>query len=98
MYDEVIDDSKPLEIFDPHSVWKRKVLENFIARELMVQVFKNGELCYEYPSMEELRAYCQKEVDSLWEEVKRFDDPHKYYVDMSQKLWNIRHNLLMEAK
>ena len=98
VYDEVIDDSKPLEIFDPHSVWKRKVLENFTARELMVQVFKNGEPCYEYPSMEELRAYCQKEVDSLWEEVKRFDDPHKYYVDMSQKLWNIRHNLLMEAK
>ena len=98
VYDEAIDDSKPLEIFDPHSVWKRKVLENFTARELMVQVFKNGEPCYEYPSMEELRAYCQKEVDSLWEEVKRFDDPHKYYVDMSQKLWNIRHNLLMEAK
>ena len=98
VYDEVIDDSKPLEIFDANSVWKRKTLENFTARELMVQVMKEGEVIYEYPSIEELRAYCKSEVDSLWDEVKRFDDPHKYYVDMSQKLWDIRNNLLMEAK
>ena len=57
-------------------------------------IFRNGELVYELPSLEDIRAYCLREVDNLWPEVRRFDNPHNYYVDLSQKLWDIRYELL----
>ena len=91
---ETVDDTKPLEIFDPDNTWKRKTMENFTARELQVPIFLNGELVYDLPTLEEIRAYCKKEVDTLWDEVKRFDNPHQYYVDFSQELWNLRDELL----
>ena len=94
VHDEIVDDSKDLEIFDPEATWKRKVLYDFHARELMVPVFKNGELVYDLPDLEEIRAHCAREVDNLWPEVRRFDNPHNYYVDLSQKLWDIRYELL----
>ena len=94
VYDEVIDDEKPLEIFDPLHVWKRKLMENFTVEELQVQVFKDGEQVYELPTLEEIRAHHKREIDSMWEEVKRFTNPHNYYVDLSQKLWDIKHNML----
>ena len=59
-----------------------------------MQIYKNGKLIYKRPSMEELRAYCASQVDTLWDEVKRFDNPHRYYVDLSQKLYDIKQSLL----
>lgn len=98
VYDEQIDDTKPLEIFDPDFTWKRKTLENFEARELQVPIFKNGERVYELPTIEQIRAHCEKEVGRIWDEVKRFENPHDYYVDLSQKLWDIKHELLKENR
>ena len=94
VYDETVDDSGNLEIFDPEATWKRKEVYHFEARELLVQIYKNGKLVYKRPSMEELRAYCASQVDTLWDEVKRFDNPHRYYVDLSQKLYDIKQSLL----
>ena len=94
VYDEVVDDSKPLTIFDPEAVWKTKTITNFTARELQVPIFKNGELVYKMPSLDEIRTYCLEQVDTLWDEVKRFDNPHNYYVDLSQKLYDIKLDLL----
>ncbi len=96
VYDETVDDSKNLEIFDPDATWKRKMVYNFTAKELQVPIFKHGELVYRCPSLEEIRAYCLEQVDSLWDEVKRFDNPQTFYVDLSQKLWDIKYNLLKD--
>lgn len=81
-------------IFDPEATWKRKEVYHFEARELLVPIFKNGELVYKQPLLEEIRAYCAAQVDTLWDEVKRFDNPHRYYVDLSQKLYDIKQELL----
>ncbi len=94
VHDETVDDSRNLEIFDPEATWKRKEVYNFEARELLVQIYRNGKLVYKRPTMEEMRAYCAEQVDTLWEEVKRFDNPHKYTVDLSQKLYDIKQDLL----
>ena len=96
VYDETVDDSGEFEIFDPDATWKRKNVYNFTAKELQVPIFKNGELVYQCPTLEEIRTYCLQQVDSLWDEVKRFDNPHTYYVDLSQKLWDIKYGLLKD--
>ena len=98
VYDETIDETRPLEIFDPDFVWKRKMLSSYTVRELMVPVFKDGKLVYDMPSIDEIRDYCARQIDLLWDEVKRFENPHNYYVDLSQKLWNIKQELLEKAK
>ena len=92
--DEEIDFSKPLELFDPSATWKRKVYTNIEAKELMVPIFLNGKRVYDVPELQVSRAYCQRQVDALWDEVKRFENPHNYYVDLSQKLWDIKQSLL----
>ena len=97
IHDETVDDTRPLEIFDPDAVWKRKTLTNFQARELQVPVFLGGKLVYQRPSLKEIQAYCAQQVDTLWDEVKRFDNPHTYYVDLSQKLWDVKQALLLES-
>ncbi|MBE6928029.1 MAG: nicotinate phosphoribosyltransferase [Ruminococcaceae bacterium] len=94
VHDEVVDDSKDLLIFDPEATWKQKTVYDFTAKELQVPIFLNGELVYKLPSLNEIRDYCRKQVDTLWDEVKRFDNPHTYYVDLSQKLWDIKYSLL----
>ena len=94
VYDEVVDDSGEMEIFDPEATWKRKTVYNFTAKELQVPIFVKGELVYQCPPLNEVRAYCMEQVDNLWDEVKRFDNPHTYYVDLSQKLWDIKYDLL----
>ena len=94
VYDETVDDSRPLVIFDPDATWKKKEVYDFTARELQVPVFRGGELVYDLPSLEEIRAYCAQQLDTLWDEVKRFDNPHNYYVDLSQKLWDVKYSLL----
>ena len=98
VHDEVIDDSQPLEIFDPVQTWKKKTLENFTARELHVPIFKNGECVYTSPAIADIQAYCKSEIMTLWDEVKRFENPHRYYVDLSKKLWDIKQNLLMNRE
>ena len=94
VYDETVDDSQNIEIFDPEATWKRKVVYDYTAKELQVPIFKNGELVYELPTLEQIRDYCIAQVDTLWDEVKRFDNPQTYYVDLSQKLWDIKYGLL----
>jgi len=94
VYDETVDDSQDFVIFDPDATWKTKRVYNFTAKELQVPIFKNGELVYECPDLHQVRAYCMEQVDNLWDEVKRFDNPHTYYVDLSQKLWDIKYGLL----
>ena len=98
LHDEAVDDTKELEIFDPEATWKRKTVYNFTARELQVPVFRGGELVYKLPALDEILDYCKAQVDTLWDEVKRFDNPHTYYVDLSQKLWDIRNSLLQERR
>ena len=98
VYDEVVDDSKDMEIFDPEATWKTKTVYDFTAKELQVPIFKNGELVYKCPTIDEVRTYCMEQVDTLWDEVKRFDNPHTYYVDLSQKLWDIKHDLLKKKR
>lgn len=93
-YDEKIDDTEPYEIFDPQNTWKRKRVTDFNAVELQVPIFKNGKQVYSPPSLKEIRVYAEKELGLIWDEVKRFENPHTYYVDLSQKLWDIRYNLL----
>ena len=95
---ENVDDTQDITIFDPDNTWKRKTLTDFYARELQVPVFLSGELVYQLPTLEEIRAYCHEQLDTLWEEVKRFENPHGYYVDLSQTLWDIRNDLLINAR
>ena len=95
VYDEVIDTAKPLEIFDPVETWKKKEFTSYTLRELLVPIFKNGECVYTSPKIAEIQSYCKKEIETLWDEVKRFENPHKYYVDLSEKLWSIKHDLLV---
>ncbi len=97
VYDEKIEEAEPIEIFDPRAVWKRKVLSDYTVRELQVPIFLKGKLVYQRPSLQEIQAYCAAQLDTLWDEVKRFDNPHTYYVDLSQKLWEIKQKLLREA-
>lgn len=93
-YDEIIDTGKPYRIFDPNNTWKQKILTDFDAVELQVQIFQNGKCVYFPPPLKEVRKYCTEQLDTLWDEVKRFENPHSYYVDFSQKLWDIRYRLL----
>ena len=95
---EKIDDSKPYMLFDPDFTWKRKEVENFVARKLLVPIFKAGECVFSEPSVDEIRDYCSEQIDNLWEEVKRFENPHTYYVDLSEELWRIRKDLIEEHK
>ncbi|MBP0984255.1 MAG: nicotinate phosphoribosyltransferase [Oscillospiraceae bacterium] len=94
VYDEQIDNSQPLTIFDPDFTWKKKTITDFTAKELQVPVFRNGKLVYNSPKLEDIRSYCAQQLNTLWEEILRFENPHNYYVDLSQKLWNVKHQLL----
>ena len=86
--------TKEYEIFDPEYTWKRKSVHDFIARPLQVEVFKNGELKYRCPTASAIREYREQQVESLWEEVQRFEKPHKYYVDYSEKLYQLQKALI----
>lgn len=96
LHDEVIDESKPYELFDPEYTWKRKTVTDFIAHPLLVQLFDHGKCVYDSPSLPEIRTYCAQQLDTLWDEVKRFENPHHYYVDLSQPLWDLKAALLAE--
>ena len=92
--DETIDDTRPYEIFDPNFVWKRKTLKNFRAVDIRVQIFKNGRRVCEEKPLDELQKFCGEQVGTLWDEVKRFENPHRYYVDLSQRLWDVKNRLI----
>ena len=96
--DETIDFEQPHDIFDPNATWKVKTLDNYVVRDLLEPIFKNGELVYQLPKLKEIQAYCKAQQDTLWDEVKRFENPHKYYVDLSWKLWTLKRDLLAAAK
>ncbi len=91
---ESIGEEKTYSLFDPDFTWKRKTVDNFVAREMLVAVFKDGKLVYNNPELEEIKAYCNEQVASLWEEVVRFENPHRYYVDFSGKLWGIKQAMI----
>ncbi len=96
LHDEVIDETQPYEIFDPQHIWKRKTLTNFRAVPLQKQIFKAGQCVYECPSVEEIRQYCAQQMETMWDEVLRFENPHAYYVDLSQPLWDEKQMLLLK--
>ena len=92
--DEDLSNEKTYSLFDPDFTWKRKTVDNFVAREMLVKIFDNGVCVYSNPSLEEIREYCTEQVSTLWEEVTRFENPHKYYVDFSGKLWGVKQALI----
>ena len=91
---ETIPEQDEYTIFDPNAVWKKTRVTNYTVRNLQVPVFIEGKCVYESPSIEEIRNYCREQIDTLWDETLRFDNPQTYYVDLSQKLWDMKHRLL----
>ena len=94
--EEVIDESKPYTIFDPRAIWKKKVVESFTATELLKPIFIKGRCVYESKDIESTRKYCKEQLDTLWDEVTRFENPQDYFVDLSKKLWELKQKLLKE--
>lgn len=92
--DETVDQTAPLEIFDPEHTWKRTVLENFTAREMLVPVFIEGRLVYDLPPIDEIRDHCAREIATMWKEVLRFENPHGYYIDLSERLWKLKNDMI----
>jgi len=91
---EKIDESQPYELFDPDYTWKRKTVTNFTVRELLEPLFSKGKCVFKKKDVKEIREYCKSQVETLWDEVTRFENPHNYYVDLSQPLWDLKHELL----
>ena len=92
--DEVLDENEPLLLFDPVNTWKHKTVENYRLECLHIPVFLGGECVYETPNVHEIRDYCREQLSLLWDEVKRFDNPHRYYVDLSDNLWTLKQEML----
>ena len=91
---EKIDSSEPYEIFSPNHTWKRKVVTNFVAKKLQEKIFEKGKQVYECPSVQKISEYRKEQVDSMWDEVTRFETPHTYYVALSEELYQLRLDLL----
>jgi len=94
LHDEVIDESKPYTLFDPENTWKRKTVGNYYTKQLLTPIIIRGERVYTPPPIDMIRDYCRVQVERLWEEVLRFENPQKYYVDLSQKLWDLKYGIL----
>ena len=96
--DETFDENEDLLLFDPAATWKKTLLEagTYTMREILTPVFINGECVYESPSVTEIAAYCKQEKETLWDETKRLSNPHRVYVDLSQKLYDEKQRLLNE--
>ena len=92
--DETVDETQPYELFDPDYTWKRKTVTNFVAKELLEPIFAGGKCVYKKKTIQEIKNYCKEQVDTLWDEVTRFENPHNYYVDLSQSLWDMKQELL----
>lgn len=96
IYDEIIDETKELEIFHPEFTWKRRIIKDYYVKKMLLPIFIDGQLVYNEPNIEEIKNYCKMSVDSLWDECKRFENPHTYHVDLSQKLWDLKNKLIKE--
>ncbi|AZO95809.1 nicotinate phosphoribosyltransferase [Halocella sp. SP3-1] len=96
MHDEIIDESKPYELFDPEHTWKRKTVRNFKAKRLLKKIFDKGSCVYKCPELSEVKHYCQQQIETLWDAVVRFENPHKYFVDLSEPLWEMKQELLQQ--
>lgn len=97
LHDEEINKDE-IEIFHPVHTWKRKTLTNFHAKKLLVPIFEHGKRVYNLPSLEDIKKKKEREVSMLWEEVQRFEFPHIYIVDLSQKLWEMKNEMINKAK
>ncbi|MDO4270702.1 MAG: nicotinate phosphoribosyltransferase [Eubacteriales bacterium] len=93
-YDETIDETQPYTLFHPIHTWKQRVVTDYTARPLRVPLFERGKCVYQSPPISQIRAYCLAEVDTLWEQIKRFENPQTYFVDLSKKLWTCKNELL----
>ena len=91
---ETIPEGEEYEIFDPEAVWKRKKIKNFYVRNLREQIFEGGKCVYKCPSIDEIRDYCTQQLDAMWDEMKRFENPQTYYVDLSYNLWKLKHDMI----
>ena len=93
---EVFDESKDMKLFDPNAPWKKTTLPggSYTLRELLVPVFQKGECVYESPSVMDIQRYCTREKDTIWDETKRFVNPQEIYVDLSDKLYEMKTALL----
>ncbi len=98
VHDEVIDPSKPYTLFDPIHTWKKKTLTDYTVKPLQVQLFRAGQKIYQSPGIESIRHYCQEQLDTLWDQIKRFEYPQTYYVDLSKKLWQVKNDLLASCQ
>ena len=96
LHDEEICENEPYVLFDPEYTWKKKTITDFKAEKLLVKIMDEGKLVYDLPKLEDIKEYSKNELDKIWDEVKRFENPHKYYVDLSDKLWTIKQKLLEE--
>ncbi|MDF2879626.1 MAG: putative nicotinate phosphoribosyltransferase [Clostridiaceae bacterium] len=96
LHNENISNDSEYELFDEKDSWKRKVVNNFYAMEIQEKIFENGELIYNSPSVMEIQEFCKEQIDTLWDELLRLENPHKYYVDLSLKLWNVKNQLIKE--
>lgn len=88
--DEIINDNVPLTLFDPQAKWKKTTFDNYVVEPLLECIFEKGKLVYNSPNLEDIRSFCKEQLDRMWPEVKRFEYPHNYYVDLSEKLWNLK--------
>ncbi len=96
LHDEIIEENKPYILFDPEYTWKKKTITNFTAKPLLTKIMDKGQLIYNLPELHEIKANCESELSKIWDEVKRFENPHKYYVDLSEKLWNVKQKMIEE--
>lgn len=96
--EEDFSSGEPLEIFDPENTWKRMTLCDYRMRQLLVPVFENGELVYDSPALSEIAAYAKQEMETFWDEYKRLNRPHRYKVDLSQKLYDLKLQLLANRR
>ncbi|MDF3004257.1 MAG: putative nicotinate phosphoribosyltransferase [Oscillospiraceae bacterium] len=90
LFEEKVDDSKPLTIFDPNAIWKKKTLEDFEAVSLLEPIYEKGKRLYHSPTLKEIQDFCKTELGRMWDEIKRFEYPHRYYVDLSESLWTLK--------
>lgn len=97
LHEETIDPEEPLLLFDPNAVWKNQTVQHFDFKDLLVPIFEKGKCVYTSPNVHEIQKTCKKRVDNLWDEVKRFENPHRYYVDLSQDLWQMKQDLLQSV-
>lgn len=98
LHDEIISSEEPYVLFDPEFTWKSKTVSYFTAKPIRQLIFEGGRLVYSRPDVHQIRTFCQQQVETLWDEVKRFENPHTYYVDLSKSLWEEKQLMLAKYK